>query len=111
MAKLHYMNMLSNKLYNMLHNRSVSGTTRHGVVVQHVVQLVAVKLHYTNKLYNLFVSGKTTSQHLDMSRCWDVTKFCRLLASHQRTCRTTSCRIVVTCPLVMLYNLLDNMFV
>src|SRR5260221_12374290 len=100
MAKLHYMNMLSNKLYNMLHNKSVSGTTRHGLVVQLVVQLVAVKLHYTNKLYNLFVSGKITSQQLDMSRCWDMAKFCPLLASNQSTCCTTSFRIVLTFPLV-----------
>ena len=32
--------MLSNKLYNKLHNKSVSGSARHGLVVQHVVQLV-----------------------------------------------------------------------
>jgi hypothetical protein len=25
-------------------------------------------------LYNMFVGGKTRAQHLDMSRCWAVTK-------------------------------------
>jgi len=46
-------------------------------VVQHVVQLVGIKLHYANTTH-----GRTdeqtqhvaTSQHLDMSRCWDVAK-------------------------------------
>ena len=66
------------------------------------------ELLYANMLYNMLVSGKTRAQHLDMSRCWDVAK---IVVQHVRWWLTTNEQIIVACPLVMLCNMLYNMFV
>jgi hypothetical protein len=59
--------------------------------------MLAGELHYTNMLANIFVSGKTKAQHLDIVKLLgcgkNVCTTCSLVVIHQRTCCTT-------CPLV-----------